>query len=334
MARHRRPRARGIVGARTASLVTAGALAGGAAIAATTLPWPHTAALPQPRAPQDDRPGAPSRPAPPDHDGSSPPSPAVPVVAAPRDPTPSAVPALARATTRWRAQDQSFRVPSSNASAHATPTIEHGEVAFHLAPGVRRCEAEPALPALEEGGEHLVSCSVRLDHATAAGHHVFLRWDNDGPGSAPVDLRVRDGRLVLHGGDGHPSGTRTFTRDLGHAPAGEWTHLAVRVRFSANHEKGSVSVRRDGRTVVADHHPSGGTLYPGQQSYLKAGLRRDSATSHTADVRLRDWHVSGVRHGESRSSGHAQHSEQHSPASTAHDGAGGGRDSGAGHDRS
>jgi hypothetical protein len=170
---------------------------------------------------------------------------------------------------------------------------------------------------------------VRVEHSS--GHHVILRWENDGPGSSPVDVRVHDGRFVLHGGDGHPSGSRIFSHDLGHAPTGEWTHLAVRVRFSANPEKGHVSVKRDGRTVVANHHPRGGTLYPGQQSYLKAGLRRDAGTSQSASVKLRNWHVSGVHHEDSHPSGRssatsssrAQHHVSGSHSTTSHQSGGG-----------
>lgn len=302
-------------------MLTAGALAGGAAIAAATLPWWHTAPLPQPRrAPHDDHtegPGA--RPVGPVSAPAERGSPAVAVVPAPRAAEPSSIPALAHASTRWRAHAPSAFRPASSASGSAAPRVEHGEVSFDLAPGVRRSEAEPALPAVDEGDEHLVSVAVRLDHPASgrSGRHVLLRWENDGPGSAPVDLRVHDGRLVLHGGDGHPSGPRTFTQDLGRAPEGEWTHLAVRVRFSANPEKGRVSVRRDGRTVVKDHHPRGGTLYPGQQSYLKAGLRREAGTSHAARATMRNWHVSGVHHGESRPSGSTHH-DGHSRSSGAH----------------
>lgn len=314
-------RARGPARTRTVSMLTAGALAGGAAIAAATLPWWHTAPLPQPRrAPHDDHtegPGA--RPVGPVSAPAERGSPAVAVVPAPRAAEPSSIPALAHASTRWRAHAPSAFRPASSASGSAAPRVEHGEVSFDLAPGVRRSEAEPALPAVDEGDEHLVSVAVRLDHPASgrSGRHVLLRWENDGPGSAPVDLRVHDGRLVLHGGDGHPSGPRTFTQDLGRAPEGEWTHLAVRVRFSANPEKGRVSVRRDGRTVVKDHHPRGGTLYPGQQSYLKAGLRREAGTSHAARATMRNWHVSGVHHGESRPSGSTHH-DGHSRSSGAH----------------
>ncbi|NMO88390.1 heparin lyase I family protein [Actinomycetospora sp. TBRC 11914] len=275
--------------------MTAGALAGGAAIAWATVSGSHPAPLPpQSRAPQDDRAGAPPT-------GPAPAIPAPrPAEATPRVSDVSA-PAPARTTSvRWRAHDpQAFRPTRAGTTA---PHVRHGEVTCHVGSG-RRCELEPALPALDEGDEHVVAVSVRLDHPATGGHHVVVRWDNDGPGAAPVDLRVRDGRLVLHGGDGHPSGTRTASRDLGPAPVGEWTRLAVRVRFSANPEKGSVSVRRDGRTVVDRHRPPGGTLYPGQQSHLSAGVRRESAAARPPTVRLRDWYVAGVRTSEGPSTG-------------------------------
>lgn len=297
MARHRR--ATGASGVRTASLLTAGALAGGAAIAAVTIPWSDTAPLPSeqpPERPPEQPPGDRAE-APP----AGPPvavpeprlaeeAPRVTDVSAPAPPRPTPV--------RWRAHgEQAFRTTRSNPPAAAAPRVEHGEVVFHVDAGVRRSEVEPDLPAADEGDAHLTVFSLRLDHGPsgAPADHVVMRWDNDGPGAAPVDLRVRDGRLVLHGGEGHPSGSRTAGRDLGHAPEGEWTRLAVRVHFSANPDKGSVSVHRDGRTVVAHHRPPGGTLYPGQRSHLTAGVRRESASAHPPTVRLRDWHVAGVR---------------------------------------
>ena len=102
---------------------------------------------------------------------------------------------------------------------------------------------------------------------------------------------MNDGQLVLHGGEGHPSGPRTFTRTLGRAPIGEWTQLRVLVRFSADPDKAGVSVWRDGRSVVVDDHPRAGTLYPGQQSYLKVGLHRDRTIAPPSTVRISAWRI-------------------------------------------
>ena len=145
---------------------------------------------------------------------------------------------------------------------------------FAVSGPYQRTELEPAVPALKEGDELYFAFSVRLDEdfpADGSSRQVITQWKNDSPGSAPVDLRVWNGQLVLHGGHGHPSGPSTFTRSLGPAPVGRWSDVVVRVRFSANPDEGSVSAWQDGEQEVGCYHPPGGTLYPGQTSYLKTG---------------------------------------------------------------
>jgi hypothetical protein len=158
----------------------------------------------------------------------------------------------------------------------------------------QRTELEPAVPAAREGDEYWYAFSVQLDEhfpAKGSSRQVIAQWKNDGPGSAPVDLRVQNGRLVLHGGYGHPSGPRTFTRELGPAPVGRWADVVVRIRYSARPRDGSVSAWLDGEQKVRRYHPRGGTLYPGQSSYVKTGLSRDPMITRPAEVAVRHWAV-------------------------------------------
>jgi Polysaccharide lyase len=305
---HRRPPR--VARARAVSLVAVGALAGGIAVASTTVPWSREASHPQPEA----RPGGtrggpgtgpgvlPVPPTPPPASEEPVESVAVPTLApalAPGVPTepPALPPALVEAPPAavWRADAPgAFLGTSWNTVGALPPQVNGEEVSFQLTGRGQRSELEPALPAVHEGDQHDVTFSVRLDGEFARGaaaRQVIARWENDSPGQAPLDLRVNDGELVLHGGEGHPSGPRTFTRTLGPAPVGEWTQLRVLVRFSADPAKAGVSVWRDGRSVVDDDHPRGGTLYPGQQSYLKVGLHRDRTIAPPSTVRFSAWRI-------------------------------------------
>lgn len=301
---HRRPP--GVVQARAVSLVAIGALAGGVAIASTTTPWSRDVghlppkALPggPPGAPGTDPGGLPAPPMPPPATEQPVESATVPGLAS-AGPTEPPVMAEAPASEVWRADSPSaFRGTSWNTVRATPPQVNDDEVSFQLTGRGQRSELEPALPAVHEGDQHDLTFSVRLDGEFATGstaRQVIARWENDSPGQAPLDLRVNGGELVLHGGEGHPSGPRTFTRTLGPAPIGEWTQLRVLVRFSADPDKAGVSVWRDGRPVVDDDHPRGGTLYPGQQSYLKVGLHRDRPIAAPSTVRFSGWRIDHER---------------------------------------
>lgn len=189
---------------------------------------------------------------------------------------------------------QAFRSTPWNTVGTAPPRMDADGVRFAVSGPYQRAELEPALPPMTEGDELYFAFSVRLDEnfpADGSSRQVITQWKNDSPGSAPVDLRVRNGQLVLHGGHGHPSGPTTFTRNLGPAPVGRWSDVVVRVRFSANPDEGSVSAWQDGEQEVGCYHPPGGTLYPGQSSYLKTGLAREPTITRPAEVAFRDWTV-------------------------------------------
>ncbi len=199
----------------------------------------------------------------------------------------------------WRADDpDAFRPTPRSTVGAPPPEVVGGQVSVRLTGRGQRSELEPALPAVQEGDQHDVVFGLLLGRdfpLQLPDRQVIARWQNDGPGPAPLDLRVRDGQLVLHGGEGHPSGWRTFDRSLGSVPTGQWCQVGIRVCFSANPEKASVSASRDGEPVLTDLRPPGGTLYPGQRSYLTVGLYRDASIAQPAAVHLRDLQVAQTR---------------------------------------
>lgn len=276
---HRRARTSPRV--RPASVLAVGVLAAGAVITAVTTSWFQEDALPESRA------GEP--PAEPDaRPGSGIPAPVPPA------PAPQAPPAAPAPVTVWRADDDGFRPAPGTTAGTATPRVTGGQVSVQLTGRGQRSELEPDVPAAAEGDQHDLSFLLRLDHhfpVHGSGRQVIARWQNDGPGSAPLELWVRDGHLVLHGGEGHPAGWRAFDQPLGPVRAGEWCGVGLRVCFSANPDNGHVSAWRDGERVLAEHHPRGGTLYPGQQSHLKVGLHRDAQIADPATVHFRDLQV-------------------------------------------
>jgi polysaccharide lyase-like protein len=288
--------------ARSASVLAVGVLATGAVLTATNMSWFQEVALPQSRA------ATPARPD--EHAGTPPgsgaptsgsPAAAAPVglSSAPEAPTASPTAEPAPSPTLWRAdQPAAFRSTPWNSVGAAPPRVEGRQVSVRLSGRNQRSELEPHLPAVQEGDQHDVTFWLRLGldfPVHDSRRQVIARWENDGPGPAPLELRVRDGQLVLHGGEGHPTGWRILDRPLGAVPTGQWCQLGLRVCFSANAGDATVSVWRDGEPVLTDHHPAGGTLYPGQQSYLKVGLHRDAAVAQPAEVHLRDLQVARTR---------------------------------------
>lgn len=290
---HRRPprNARNITVVALASVVAGGALASTVDLTSGDRP-------PSQRPGSDGGPGAvgaPGAPAEPatDRDVSAPETAVDPVVT----PTPAvATPkTTAPAAPLWLGNEpQAFRTTPWNTVGTTPPRVDDDALRFAVSGPYQRTELEPAVPAMKEGDELYFAFSVRLDEkfpANGSSRQVITQWKNDSPGSAPVDLRVKNGQLVLHGGHGHPSGPSTFTRNLGPAPVGRWSDVVVRVRFSANPEEGSISAWQDGQQEVGCYHPPGGTLYPGQTSYLKTGLAREPMITRPAEVAFRDWTV-------------------------------------------
>jgi hypothetical protein len=281
---------------RSAAVLAVGVLASGVVITAATTSWFQQTALPESRAGE---PGA--RPADRPDAGPAPgPAPAATPTAPSARPIVSTPTVASAPSTVWQAVDQGFRQTPWNTVGAAPPRIVGDQVSVLLTGRGQRSELEPDLPALQEGDHHDVAFAVCLGRDFPVGapdRQVIARWENDSPGPAPLDLRVRDGHLVLHGGEGHPGGGRPFDQSLGPVPTGQWVQVALRVHFSANPEKARVDAWRDGEQVLTDHRPPGGTLYPGQQSYLKMGLHRDPAIAHPAAVHFRDLRVAHARTG-------------------------------------
>jgi hypothetical protein len=301
---HRRPprHARNL-----ATVALAGVVAGGAL--ASTVDLTSGDGPPRPGSDGGPGPGTPATPDDvenPERDVAAVPETAVPETAVPEtsgavDPVVTPTPALAVPKTTAPAAPlwfgdgpDAFRTTPWNTVGTAPPRMDDDALRFAVSGPYQRSELEPAVAPLEEGDELYFAFSVRLDEsfpANGSSRQVITQWKNDSPGSAPVDLRVWNGQLVLHGGHGHPSGPSTFTRSLGPAPVGRWSDVVVRVRFSANPDEGSVSAWQDGEQEVGCYHPPGGTLYPGQTSYLKTGLAREPTITRPAEVAFRDWTV-------------------------------------------
>ena len=59
----------------------------------------------------------------------------------------------------------------------------------------------------------------------------------------------------------------------------------MNVRFSRDPAHGSIDIARDGRPVLTDYHPPGGTLLD-SANYLKTGLYRARAITDPGTVTL------------------------------------------------
>jgi hypothetical protein len=150
-------------------------------------------------------------------------------------------------------------------------------VAFTIPAGGSRNEVVPRLDDLRPGDELYFGFSTRLlpGFPVDAAWQVVVQWKNDGPGSPPLSLSVEEGEFVVDGGFGHPDGPKLFRQSLGPAVPGRWDDWVFRIRFSPDPAVGFVEVWRNGRPVLPRHAPPGGTLYPGDPSYLKIGYYRN-----------------------------------------------------------
>ncbi|MDL5155796.1 polysaccharide lyase [Actinomycetospora termitidis] len=149
-------------------------------------------------------------------------------------------------------------------------------IEYSVPAGGTRSELEPAYRSFRPGDEYWFGFAVYLPPDFPAGTsdwQVIAQWKNSGDGSPPLSVQVRGGRFVLDGGEGIGE---HWTRDIGPARTGARTDLVLRVHFSDDPDEGSVDVVQDGREVVSDYRPRGGTLYPDEVSYLKTGLYRSS----------------------------------------------------------
>jgi hypothetical protein len=187
--------------------------------------------------------------------------------AAPATSAPSVVPADG-GKTLWSADFASaglsnfLSTPWNNQGA-AAPTLDGGALNFSMPGGGKRSEVEPKFKDLHEGDEYYFGFSVKLAPDFPVGTsdwQVITQFKNEGTGSPPLELKVRDGKFLIDGDSGG------FSRVVGDATPGRWTHLVLRVKFSSSN--GSVSAWQDGVQKIADYAPPSGTMYAGKSSYV------------------------------------------------------------------
>lgn len=150
-------------------------------------------------------------------------------------------------------------------------------VAFPIPAGGNRNEIVPRLPVLRPGDDLWFAFSTALTPGFPVDRawQVVTQWKNQSAGSPPLELAVERGAYRLQGGFGHPDGPRQFSRSLGPAVPGRWDDWVVHVRFSPDPAAGFVEVWRGGRLALPSFAPPGGTMYPGDTSYLKVGYYRN-----------------------------------------------------------
>lgn len=173
--------------------------------------------------------------------------------------------------TPWNTEDADDPtvVPSPDAPGRSA-------VAYTVPGGGTRSELEPAYRSFREGDEYWFGLALYLPQGfpvDTSDWQVVAQWKNSGDGSPPLSIQIHGGRVVLEGGE---AVGKHWVRDLGPARAGARTDLVLRVAFSSEPDDGSVDVSMNGRQVVSDYRPPGGTLYPDETSYLKTGLYRSS----------------------------------------------------------
>lgn len=181
--------------------------------------------------------------------------------------------------TPWNTED------ADDPKAVESPDVPgRAAVAYTVPAGGTRSELEPAYRSFREGDEFWFGLALYLPRnfpTRTSDWQVVAQWKNSGEGSPPVSVQVHDGRFVLEGGDGIGE---HWQHDLGTAKTGARTDLVLRVHFSSDADSGAVDVVQDGHQVLSDYHPRAGTLYPGDNSYLKTGLYRSSAIDQDGTV--------------------------------------------------
>ena len=209
-------------------------------------------------------------------------------------PTTSAAPPTVRddgGKTLWSADFASaglknFRSTPWNNQGASSPTVGGGQLNFSMPGGGKRSEVEPKFKALSEGDEYYFGFSVKLAPDFPVGTsdwQVITQFKNDGTGSPPLELKVQDGKFLIDGNSGG------FSQVVGDATPGQWTHLVLRVKFSAS--DGSVSAWQDGVQKVADFAPPSGTMYAGKSSYVKTGIYRDPTIGQAGKLSFGSWAI-------------------------------------------
>ncbi|MEJ2888107.1 polysaccharide lyase [Actinomycetospora aeridis] len=160
-------------------------------------------------------------------------------------------------------------------------------IEFTVEGGGQRSEMRPRIPDQVEGDVQYYTYGAQLapDFPTdARTWQLLFQWHHYGDsGSPPVAVEVRENRLML-------AAEGENLTDLGPVRAGDRVDLTLRIAFSRDPDRGTVDVWRDGRPVLEDYRPPGGTLLDGG-NYMKVGLYRDTDVDEEGRVYLDDLRI-------------------------------------------
>ncbi|GAA4841969.1 hypothetical protein GCM10023201_35200 [Actinomycetospora corticicola] len=179
-----------------------------------------------------------------------------------------------------------FKSTPWNNQGAKSPTLAGGLLNFLMPGGGKRSEVEPDFKSLSEGDEYYFGFSVRLAPdfpVNTSDWQVITQFKNDGTGTPPLELKVQDGKFLIDGDGGG------FSKVVGDATPGQWTHLVLKVKFSSS--DGTVSAWQDGVQRFADFAPPSGTLYPGKDSYVKTGIYRDTSIGQAGKLSFGSWAI-------------------------------------------
>jgi hypothetical protein len=160
-------------------------------------------------------------------------------------------------------------------------------IQFTVPSGGKRSELLPKVPEFQNGTTMFFGYNgVLADDfpVDADAFQIIMQWHQAGDeGSPPVALHVRQGQIILSGGDNQEHAN--YDVPVGPARPGQQLNLVVRIAFSDNPQQGSLDVWSGGQHVVTDYHPESGTAYD-QYNYLKVGMYRDPSLDGTARVTM------------------------------------------------
>lgn len=158
---------------------------------------------------------------------------------------------------------------------------------FSLDGGEERTELRLRVDDQTEGDVAYYTYGARLadDFPTDVDNfQVVLQWHQYGSsGSPPIAVEVRGNRVML-------ASEGENLQDLGPVSGGDRLDLSLRIAFSRDAERGRVDVWRDGRRVLRDFHPPGGTLLD-QGNYMKVGLYRATTIQEPATLWVDDLRI-------------------------------------------
>ncbi|HEY2193280.1 MAG TPA: heparin lyase I family protein [Actinomycetospora sp.] len=167
-----------------------------------------------------------------------------------------------------------------------SPTLSGGVLDVVMPGGGKRSEVEPKFKALQEGDQYYFGFTVKLAPdfpVNTSSWQVITQFKNEGEGTPPLELKVQNGKFVVDGDGG------AFSKVVGDATPGQWTHLVLGVKFSSS--DGTVSAWKDGVQKVADYAPPSGTMYAGKDSYVKTGIYRDTGIGQAGKLSFGSWAI-------------------------------------------